>query len=61
MGQVKSVEACASSEELEANMKEGNGNYSMTSLVGTLAVLAIGYIFVKNLPDILRYIRISRM
>ncbi len=61
MGQVKSVEACASSEELEANMKEGNGNCSMTSLVGALAVLAIGYIFVKNLPDILRYIRISRM
>ncbi len=42
-------------------MKEGNGNCRMTSLVGTLAVLAIGYIFVKNLPDILRYIRISRM
>ena len=42
-------------------MKEENGNCRMTSLVGTLAVLAIGYMFVKNLPDILRYIRISRM
>jgi hypothetical protein len=61
MEQVKSIEAAASSEELEANMKEENGNCRMTSLVGTLAVLAVGYIFVKNLPDILRYIRISRM
>ena len=42
-------------------MKEGNGSCKMTSLVGTLAVLAIGYIFLKNLPDILRYIRIRRM
>jgi len=42
-------------------MKEENGTCKMTSLVGTLAVLAIGYMFVKNLPDILRYIRISRM
>ena len=61
MGQVKPVEAFASSEELEANMKEENGTCKMTSLVGTLAVLAIGYMFVKNLPDILRYIKISRM
>jgi hypothetical protein len=61
MGKVKRIEACASSEELEANMKEGNGDCKMTSLVGTLAVLAIGYIFVKNLPDIVRYIKISRM
>jgi hypothetical protein len=42
-------------------MKERNENCSMTSLVGTLAVVAIGYMFFKNLPDILRYIRISRM
>jgi Family of unknown function (DUF6893) len=42
-------------------MKEGNGNSRMRSLVSTLAVLAIGYIFAKNLPDIVRYIKISRM
>ncbi len=42
-------------------MKERNGNCSVTSLVGTLAVLAIGYLLAKNMPDILRYIRISRM
>ena len=61
MGKVKRIEACASSEELEANMKEGNGSCKMTSLVSTLAVLAIGYMLAKNLPDILRYIKISRM
>ena len=58
---VKLLEASASPEELEANMKAENGNCRMTSLVGTLAVLALGYVFVKNLPDILRYIKISRM
>jgi hypothetical protein len=34
---------------------------SVTSLIGTLTVLAIGYLLAKNLPDIVRYIRISRM
>jgi Family of unknown function (DUF6893) len=38
-----------------------NGVCSMTSLIGTLTVLAIGYMVAKNLPDIVRYIRISRM
>jgi hypothetical protein len=33
----------------------------MRSLIGTLAVLAIGYMFAKNFPDIVRYVRISRM
>jgi hypothetical protein len=51
----------ASPKELEANMKEGNGNSRMSSLVSTLAVLAIGYMLAKNLPDIVRYIKISRM
>ncbi len=31
------------------------------TLIGTLGLLAIGYVLVKNLPDIVRYIRISRM
>ena len=38
-----------------------SGTCSMTSLIGTLTVLAIGYVLAKNLPDIVRYIRISRM
>lgn len=33
----------------------------MRSLFGTIAVLAIGYILAKNLPDIVRYIKITRM
>jgi hypothetical protein len=51
-----------SSEDLEANMRQiDNRECSMRSLVGTLGLLAIGYVLVKNLPDIVRYIRISRM
>jgi hypothetical protein len=33
----------------------------MRSLLGTIAVLAIGYMLAKNLPDIVRYIKITRM
>jgi Family of unknown function (DUF6893) len=45
-----------------ANMRQiNNRECRMRSLVGTLGLLAIGYMLVKNLPDILRYIRISRM
>ena len=44
------------------NMRQGkNGACRMRSLIGTLTVLAIGYMVAKNLPDVLRYIRISRM
>jgi hypothetical protein len=51
-----------SSENLEANMRQiNNRECSMRFLVGTLGLLAIGYMLVKNLPDIVRYIRISRM
>jgi uncharacterized protein DUF6893 len=50
------------SEELEANvMQRNSGECSMRSLVGAVALLAIGYMLVKNVPDIVRYIRISRM
>jgi hypothetical protein len=43
-------------------MRQGkNGACRMRSLIGTLTVLAIGYMVAKNLPDVLRYIRISRM
>jgi hypothetical protein len=42
-------------------VKQGNCGHKMGSLLGTFAVLAIGYIFARNLPDIVRYIRISRM
>ena len=44
------------------NMKqEKNGACGMRSLFGTIAVLAIGYMLAKNLPDIVRYIKITRM
>ena len=33
----------------------------MRSLFGTIAVLAIGYTLAKTLPDIVRYIKITRM
>jgi hypothetical protein len=35
--------------------------YKKPSLIGALVWVAIGYVLAKNLPDILRYIRISRM
>ena len=41
--------------------QKNNRDCSVTSLVSTLAMLAIGYILAKNLPDIVRYVRISRM
>jgi len=51
-----------SSEDLEANMRQmNNRECRMRSVVGTLGLLAIGYMLVKNLPDIVRYIRISSM
>jgi hypothetical protein len=31
------------------------------SLIGILAILAFGYMLAKNLPDIVRYIGMSRM
>ena len=50
------------SEEREANVTQRNsGECSMRSLVGAVALLAMGYMLVKNIPDIVRYIRISRM
>jgi hypothetical protein len=50
------------SEELEANVMQRNSrDCSMRSLVGAVALLAIGYMLVKSIPDIVRYIRISRM
>jgi hypothetical protein len=43
-------------------MRQGkNGACSVRSLVGALSLLAMGYMVFKNLPDIVRYIRISRM
>ena len=35
--------------------------YRKPSLIGALIWLAIGYVLAKNWPDIVRYIRISRM
>jgi hypothetical protein len=50
------------SEELEANMTQRNtGECSIRSVVGAVTLLAIGYILFRNIPDIVRYIRISRM
>lgn len=31
------------------------------SLLGMVAIVALGYLVAKNLPDIIRYIKISRM
>ncbi len=41
--------------------EKNNRACGVKSLIGTLTVLAIGYMLAKNLPDIVRYIRISRM
>jgi hypothetical protein len=61
MEQGRQVKACASSEEPEANMKQGKGNGTVTSLVATLAIVGFAYVLAKNLPDIIRYIKITRM
>ena len=49
-------------------MRQRNGEeyreieeYRKPSLIGALILAAIGYVLAKNLPDIIRYIRISRM
>lgn len=41
--------------------QKDNGECKMTPLVGTLVLVAIGYVLAKTLPDIVRYIKISRM
>jgi hypothetical protein len=42
--------------------KAHNAEHTITtSFIGTLALLAFGYLLAKNLPDIIRYIKISRM
>jgi len=53
---------------LEANMRQRNGKehreieeYKKPSLISVLLWVAFGYVLAKNLPDIVRYIRISRM
>ncbi|MGB7946956.1 MAG: hypothetical protein WCH75_04655 [Candidatus Binatia bacterium] len=37
------------------------GEYKKPSLLSMLLWVTIGYVLAKNLPDIVRYIRISRM
>jgi hypothetical protein len=52
----------ASSESLEENMRQtDNGERKTTSLVGTIALVVISYLLAKLMPDIVRYIKISRM
>jgi hypothetical protein len=38
-----------------------NGERKTTTIVKTLVLAAIGYVLAKTLPDIARYIKISRM
>jgi len=38
-----------------------NGERKTTTIVKTLVWAAIGYVLAKTLPDIARYIKISRM
>jgi hypothetical protein len=59
MGKTKRVRA--SSEDLEATMKQAKGNGTVTSLVAALAIVGFAYVLAKNLPDIIRYIKITRM
>ena len=55
-------------QDLEVNMRQRNegeyreiDEYRKPSLFGALIWVAIGYVLAKNWPDIVRYIRISRM
>jgi hypothetical protein len=38
-----------------------NGERRTPSLLGTIALVAISYLLAKIMPDIVRYIKISRM
>ena len=55
-------------ENLEVDMRQRNygkdreiEEYKKPSLIGALILVAMGYLLAKNLPDIVRFIRISRM
>ena len=61
-------ETRTSSQNLEVDMRQENegkyreiDEYRKPSLIGALIWVAIGYVLAKNWPDIVRYIRISRM
>ena len=61
-------ETRTSLQNLEVDMRQENernyreiDEYRKPSLIGALIWLAIGYVLAKNWPDIVRYIRISRM
>jgi len=41
--------------------RRNNGETNMKSIVGTLALAAIAYVVAKSVPDIVRYLKISRM
>jgi len=40
---------------------KSNNECDKPSLLGMVALVALGYVLAKNLPDIIRYIKISRM
>ena len=52
----------AVSKVLEENMSQkDNDGPTVKSLVGMLALVAITYIVAKAVPDIIRYLKISKM
>ena len=57
------VDSSNVNERVRGNMrKTQNAEHTMTTfLLGAVALLSFGYILAKNLPDIVRIIKISRM
>ena len=41
--------------------KESNGSFGIWSAVGGIALLGVAAVFISALPDLKRYIKISRM
>jgi len=55
-------EACGPPAKFGGEMSQrDNGERKTTTIVKTLVLAAIGYVLAKTLPDIARYIKISRM
>lgn len=56
--QLMSMQASTVMSGKENRMKIGLG---ITSAVGVVTLLFVGYVFLKAIPDVGRYVRISRM
>jgi hypothetical protein len=43
------------------SIRKRHSGLNATSAIGGIAVLGITYLFIRSLPELIRYVRISRM